>query len=70
VDGNNNTVTLPVAEELTREEILAASLAPVGDSLVEVVGNNFNKPHTISAPAGMPFSIVFVSTVTTEDIKQ
>lgn len=70
VDGTNNTVNIPASDELSNGEVLAGALKPVGDNLSDAAARGFNRPHTISAPAGMPFAIVFVSTVTSEDIQR
>lgn len=71
VDGDNNDIVGDSAtEEPTTREIVAASLAPVGDNLSAAAAAGFNRAPTISASAGMPFAIVFVETVRAEDIRQ
>lgn len=58
VDGRNS--------EPTDGEILAGALAPVGRQLSAAAGQGFNRPPTITAPAGMPFGLVFTSTTVSE----
>ncbi|MBE0599922.1 MAG: DotG/IcmE/VirB10 family protein [Burkholderiaceae bacterium] len=53
-------------DEPTDKEIIAGALAPVGRNLTTVASAGFNRPPTISAPAGMPFAIVFLSTVVSD----
>ena len=53
-------------DEPTDQEIIAGALAPVGRNLTVVASAGFNRPPTISAPAGMPFAIVFLSTVVSD----
>lgn len=59
VDGRNNS-------EPTDREILAGALAPVGRQLSAAAGQGFSRPPTITAPAGMPFGLVFTSTTVSE----
>lgn len=53
-------------DEPSDGEILAGALAPVGRQLSSAAARGFNRPPTISAPAGMPFALVFTSTVVSD----
>jgi hypothetical protein len=53
-------------DEPTDEEIIAGALAPVGRNLTSAAAAGFNRPPTISAPAGLPFAIVFLRTVVSD----
>lgn len=53
-------------DEPTDGEILAGALAPVGRQLTSAAARGFNRPPTISAPAGMPFALVFTSTIVSD----
>lgn len=59
VDGRNR-------DEPTDGEILAGALAPVGRQLSSAAAQGFSRPPTITAPAGMPFGLVFTSTTVSE----
>lgn len=68
VDGAGNTVTVKPRDEFDDRDAIAAALEPVGRNLSQVAQSGFNRPHTISAKAGMPFAVVFVSTVTSDQL--
>lgn len=51
------------SDELTDKELLYGALGPVGRNLGQAAAQGFNRPPTISAPAGHIFGIVFVQTV-------
>jgi hypothetical protein len=51
------------SDEPSDGEILAGALAPVGRNLSTAAARGFNRPPTISAPAGMPFALVFTATL-------
>ena len=53
-------------DEPSDGEILAGALAPVGRQLTSAAARGFNRPPTISAPAGMPFALVFTSTIVSD----
>lgn len=53
-------------DEPSEGEILAGALAPVGRQLTSAAARGFNRPPTISAPAGMPFALVFTSTIVSD----
>jgi type IV secretory pathway VirB10-like protein len=53
-------------DEPSDGEIAAGALAPVGRQLSSAARSGFNRPPTISAPAGMPFGLVFVETVVSD----
>ncbi|UTS82805.1 DotG/IcmE/VirB10 family protein [Phaeobacter piscinae] len=70
VDGSGNTIDASNSDEPTDGEILAGALRPVGQNLSNAAAQGFNRRPTISARAGMPFAVVFVETVTVEDIQR
>lgn len=70
VEGDSNTINIPSDDEPSDGEILAGALEPVGDNLSNAAAQGFNRRPTISASAGMPFAVVFVETVTVEDIQR
>jgi len=49
--------------EPTDGEVIAGALAPVGRNLSSAAQQGFNRPPTISAPAGMGFALVFTDTI-------
>lgn len=53
-------------DEPTDREIIAGSLAPVGRNMSSAAERGFNRSPTISAPAGLPFAMVFVRTVVSD----
>lgn len=53
-------------DEPSTGDILAGSLAPVGENLSSAAAQGFNRAPTISAPAGLPFAIVFTATLVSE----
>lgn len=69
ITGDGNTVTVE-SDELSEEEALAAALEPVGRNLSNAAERGFNRPHTISGTAGMPFAIVFVESVDAEELRK
>jgi hypothetical protein len=68
VTGDGSSITVE-SDAATDEEVLAAALEPVGSNLSSAAASNFNRPHTISGTAGMAFAIVFVESISAEDIK-
>lgn len=70
VDGSGNTVDASNSDEPTDGEILAGALRPVGQNLSAAAAQGFNRRPTISARAGMPFAVVFVESVTVEDVQR
>lgn len=51
------------------EKVALASLLPIGEQLSGAAQQGFNRPPTISAPAGFGMGIVFLEPVTWEDIR-
>lgn len=70
VDGSGNTVESPKSDAPTTGEILAGALRPIGQNLSSAAAQGFNQRPTISARAGMPFAVVFVESVTVEDVQR
>lgn len=68
INEGDGTVNLDGTEnsEPTDGEILAGALAPVGRQLSSAAAQGFSRPPTITAPAGMPFGLVFTSTTVSE----
>lgn len=64
--GDGSTVTIQDNGEPTDGEILAGAVRPIGNNLANVAAQNFNRPFTISAPAGMGLALVFLQTVVTQ----
>jgi hypothetical protein len=62
-EGDGGVVVERDDDALNEGEIVAGALAPVGRNLSAAAGRGFDRPPTISAPAGYPFAIVFTSTL-------
>lgn len=64
--GDGSTVTVEDSGAPSDGEILAGSIAPIGNNLAGIAAQNFNRPFTITAPTGMGFSLVFLQTLVTQ----
>ena len=62
-EGDGSVVVERDDDELNGGEIVAGALAPVGRNLSTAAGRGFDRPPTITAPAGYPFAVVFTSTL-------
>ena len=63
INEGDGSVVVERDDELNEGEIVAGALAPVGRNLSAAAGRGFDRPPTISAPAGYPFAVVFTSTL-------
>ena len=63
INEGEGSVVVERDDELNEGAIVAGALAPVGRSLSTAAGRGFDRPPTISAPAGYPFAVVFTSTL-------
>ena len=81
LDGNNGSgTTIIVGDGATTgdstsnlsdaEKVALASLLPIGTQLSSAAQQGFNRPPTVSAPAGFGMGLVFLENVTWEDIGQ
>ena len=50
-------------DEPSDGEIVAGAVRPIGNRLSDAAASNFDRPFTITAPAGMGFSLVFLRTI-------
>lgn len=66
INTGGGTVTSTGRHEPTDGEIIAGAVAPIGKSLSSIARDNFNRDFTITANAGMGFSLVFLATVVTD----
>jgi hypothetical protein len=62
-EGDGSVVVERDRNEIDEGELLAGALAPVGRNLSAATAQGFDRPPTISAPAGYPFAVVFTSTL-------
>lgn len=62
-DGSNVTIENGRPGELTDRELIYGAAGPIGRHLGNTVAQGFNRPPTISAPAGHIFGVVFVQTL-------
>tara|TARA_R110000737_G_scaffold127218_3_gene159753 strand:- start:12722 stop:14398 length:1677 start_codon:yes stop_codon:yes gene_type:complete len=58
-DGNASSDS----DEYSTGEIVAGALRPIGENISDVAKQGFNRSATISAPAGLPFALVFTQTL-------
>lgn len=79
-DGNNSGTTIIIGDGSTvssgdssdlsdGEKVAIASLLPIGENMASAAQQGFNRPPTVTAPAGFGMGIVFLEPVTWEDIK-
>lgn len=64
--GDGSTVTIKESGAPTDGEILAGAVLPIGNDLAGAAAQNFNRPFTIKASAGMGFALVFLQTAFTQ----
>lgn len=55
----DGTLTIENDFDIEGREAVAAALKPVGDAAAQEASRGFNRPPTISAPAGMGFAVIF-----------
>lgn len=78
-DGNNSGTTIIIGDNSNvqsdssdlsdAEKVAIASLLPIGDNLASAAQQGFNRPPTVSAPAGFGMGVVFLEPITWEDIR-
>lgn len=67
--GDNSNVQSDNSDLSDAEKVAIASLLPIGDNLASAAQQGFNRPPTVSAPAGFGMGVVFLEPITWEDIK-
>lgn len=69
VVGDGSTVVIDRKDgELTDKQLLYGAVGPIGRNLGEIAMRGFDRPPTISAPAGHIFGVVFVQTLVFDPI--